>query len=139
MVCRMFSYRSLLVLGFDLAVALVAWVGSFLIRFNLDWPDAYNHEIFYGAIVLLLIQAVACRWAGLYRGMWRFASLPDLQSVLKAVMVYVFGLLLMVVFTYPGYVIPRSMSVLYHVLLLMLMGGGRVALSMWKIGRGSSR
>src|SRR3546814_4050982 len=92
----MFSYRSLLVLGFDLAVALVAWVGSFLIRFNLDWPDAYNHEIFFCAIVLLLIQAVAGRWAGLYRGLWRFCSLPDQQRVLKAVLVSGFGLLLMV-------------------------------------------
>src|SRR3546814_8716602 len=95
----MFSYRSLLVLGFDLAVALVAWVGSFLIRFNLDWPDAYNHEIFYCAIVLLLIQAVSCRWACLYRGMWRFASLPDLQRVLTSVIVSLFVLLLMFVFT----------------------------------------
>src|SRR3546814_12505308 len=112
----MFSYRSLLVLGFDLAVALVAWVGSFLIRFNLDWPDAYNHEIFYGAIVLLLIQAVACRWAGLYRGMWRFASLPALQRVLKAVLGFVFGLLLMVEFTATGYVIPRVIAGVFPVL-----------------------
>src|SRR3546814_19766568 len=64
--------------------------------------------------------------------MWRFASLPDLQRVLKAVMVSVFGLLLMVVFTPTGYVIPRSMTVLYPVLLLLLMGGGRVAWRMWK-------
>src|SRR3546814_18875807 len=106
----MFSYRSLLVLGFDLAVALVAWVGSFLIRFNLDWPDAYNPEIFYGAIVLLLIPPVACRWAGLYLGMWRFASLPALPRVFTAVLVSVFGFLLMLVFTPTGYVFPRLLA-----------------------------
>lgn len=128
----MLNYRSALVLAFDLIMALAAWVGSFLIRFNLHWPYAFNREIVYGGIVLMLVQVVACRWAGLYRGMWRFASLPDLQRVLKAVLVSIFALLLMVVFTPRDYVIPRSMVVLYPVLLFLLMGGGRVAWRMWK-------
>ena len=69
--------RSLLVFFFDLAAVAVAWLGGFLIRFNFDWPAEYNGKVLLGLAVLLAIHAAACRWAGLYRGMWLFASLPD--------------------------------------------------------------
>src|SRR5690606_21627041 len=81
------NFRSSLVFLFDLAAVLVAWVGAFSIRFNFDWPAGYERTIWLGLIPLLLAQLVACRWAGLYRGMWVFASLPDLKRVLKAVLV----------------------------------------------------
>jgi FlaA1/EpsC-like NDP-sugar epimerase len=128
----MLNYRLALVLAFDLMMVLVAWMGGFLIRFNFDWPYAYNEEVIVGGGLLLLVQLVACRWAGLYRGMWGFASIPDLRRVLKAVLVSTFALLLFTIFSKPHYLIPRSMVVLYPILLLLLMGGGRVAGRMWK-------
>jgi FlaA1/EpsC-like NDP-sugar epimerase len=128
----MLNYRLALVLAFDLIMVLVAWTGGFLIRFNFDWPYAYNREVIVGGGLLLMVQLAACRWAGLYRGMWGFASLPDLRRVLKAVLVSTFALLLFTIFSKPDYLIPRSMVVLYPILLLLLMGGGRVAGRMWK-------
>jgi FlaA1/EpsC-like NDP-sugar epimerase len=128
----MLNYRLALVLAFDLIMVLVAWTGGFLIRFNFDWPYAYNREVIVGGGLLLMVQLAACRWAGLYRGMWGFASIPDLRRVLKAVLVSTFALLLFTIFSKPDYLIPRSMVVLYPILLLLLMGGGRVAGRMWK-------
>src|SRR5574337_23546 len=74
------SFRSILVFLFDLGAVGVAWIGGFLIRFNFEWPAGYNDKIVLGLGVLLLVHAAACRWAGLYRGMWIFASLPDPRS-----------------------------------------------------------
>ncbi|MGB6105281.1 MAG: nucleoside-diphosphate sugar epimerase/dehydratase [Pusillimonas sp.] len=123
--------RIFLVFAFDLLMVVAAWVGGFLIRFNFTWPYSYNDEVIYGLLLLLGIQLVACRWAGLYRGMWRFASLSDLKRVIKAVAVATFALLLVVIFSKPYLLIPRSLVVLYPVLLLLLMAGGRVAWRMW--------
>jgi hypothetical protein len=39
----------------------------------------------WGLLFLLPAHAVACRIAALYRGIWMFASLPDLKRVLSAV------------------------------------------------------
>ena len=127
------STRSLLVMLFDLCAVLFSWGGGFLIRFNFSWQPSYEGKMLLGFAILVVVHAVACWWAGLYRGMWIFASLPDLKRVMKAVAVSASGLVSMVALDrFPGPAIPRSMLVLYPILLLGIMTGGRVAWRMWK-------
>ena len=126
------NFRSSLVFLFDLTAVVVAWIGAFLIRFNFDWPLGYEHTIWLGLVPLLLAQLVACQWAGLYRGMWVFASLPDLRRVLKAVVVSAAVMMLFTVFARGHAFVPRSIVLLYPLLLLLIMGGGRAAWRMWK-------
>ncbi|MGL1834083.1 polysaccharide biosynthesis protein [Rhodocyclaceae bacterium SMB388] len=127
------SIRSVLIFLFDLLAVVIAWVGGFLIRFNFTLPGQYTDKVLLGLGILLVIHALACRWAGLYRGMWIFASLPDLKRVLKAVVVSTIGLFALVAMDRTGGpVVPRSVLVLYPLLLLVVMGGGRAAWRMWK-------
>ena len=127
------SIRSVLVFLFDLLAVVVAWVGGMWIRFNFELPSDYTQKLWLGLGVLLVVHALACRWAGLYRGMWIFASLPDLKRVLRAVGVSALALVaLLALDRSPGPVIPRSMLILYPLLLLIVMGGGRAAWRMWK-------
>jgi FlaA1/EpsC-like NDP-sugar epimerase len=127
------NLRSILVFAFDLLAMVVAWVGGFLLRFNFEWPHHYTDLIVTGAIILLPVHAVICRWAGLYLGMWVFASLPDLRRVLKAVFASTVALGLLMLFYRPtALLVPRSLLVLYPLLLLMTMGGGRVIYRMFK-------
>jgi FlaA1/EpsC-like NDP-sugar epimerase len=125
--------RSMLVFLFDLAAVGVAWLGGLFVRFNFEWPVGYGGKPFVALLILLAVHALACRWAGLYRGMWIFASLPDLKRVLRAVGVSTVALMALLTLDHgPGPIIPRSMIVLYPVLLLIVMGGGRTAWRMWK-------
>ena len=137
------NLRSSLVFLFDLAAVLLAWLGAFLIRFNFEWPEGYEAALWTALIPLLIAQLAACRWAGLYRGMWVFASLSDLKRVLKAVGVSACVLLLFTVLARDHLVVPRSIVLLYPLLLLLIMGGGRAAWRMWKeyslYGRGSKK
>ncbi|MBS0512576.1 MAG: polysaccharide biosynthesis protein [Proteobacteria bacterium] len=127
------TIRSLLVFLFDLLAVVIAWVGGMWIRFNFDLPGLYAQKLFVGLGVLVVVHALACRWAGLYRGMWIFASLPDLKRVLRAVGISGLALVaLLALDRSPGPVIPRSMIVLYPLLLLVVMGGGRAAWRMWR-------
>lgn len=126
------SLRLTLVLLFDLCCVIVAWLGAFLLRFNFDWPYGYETTLWLVLLPLLLTQAITCRWAGLYRGMWLFASIPDLRRVLKAVASSALVLLVIASFAPTNIVIPRSIVILYPILLLMLMAGGRIAWRMWK-------
>ena len=126
------SLRSTLVLLFDLCCVIVAWLGAFLLRFNFEWPYGFEYTIQTSLFPLLLTQLVASRWAGLYRGMWIFASLPDLRRVLKAVIASAIVVLLIAALAPASLVIPRSVVILYPLLLLLLMGGGRIAWRMWK-------
>ena len=125
--------RSVFVFLFDLLAVAVAWFGGLWIRFNFVLPAEYVSVLLLGLVPLLTVHAVACRWAGLYRGMWIFASLPDLKRVLRAVGVSAMALLVLLALDRPpGPLIPRSMILLYPMLLLFVMGGGRAAWRMWK-------
>lgn len=127
------SLRSVAVFLFDLAAMLLAGLGSYAIRFNLDIPPAYFPKLWVGLGLLLVPHALACWYAGLYRGMWIFASLPDLKRVLKAVAISTVALFVLVAFDrMGGPVVPRSVLLLYPMLLLLIMGGGRAAWRMWK-------
>ncbi|OXR50235.1 polysaccharide biosynthesis protein [Pusillimonas sp. T2] len=126
------SVRSTLVLLFDLCCVALAWLLAFLLRFNFEWPTGYEKTLWIGLLPLLFAQGIACRWAGLYRGMWIFASIPDLRRVFKAVLTSAIVLLVMASLSPQDIIIPRSIVVLYPLLLLVFMGGGRLAWRMWK-------
>jgi FlaA1/EpsC-like NDP-sugar epimerase len=124
--------RSALVFLFDLSAACAAWIGTFLLRFNFEWPEEYSVPMAVGLMVLVPAHAIVCRWAGLYRGMWVFASLPDLSRVLRAVAVSSMALWAFVAVYRSVPAVPRSTLALYPMLLVIIMAGGRVAYRMWK-------
>jgi FlaA1/EpsC-like NDP-sugar epimerase len=127
--------RLIFVFVFDLLAAGIAWLGAFLLRFNLSWPAQFQLEIAYGAVAICIVQFIACRWVGLYRGMWSFASLSDLRRLSRAVMVSAVVVLIFALYARPSVIIPRSVVILYPLLLLMIMGGGRVAWRLWNESR----
>ena len=124
---------SFLVLLFDMSALVFAWVGGFLLRFNFDVPENFLPPLQWGLLLLAPVHALACRVAGLYRGIWLFASLPDLKRVLRAVALLTAGVgAFFVFFRYGEQLVPRSLLVLYPILLVLYMGGGRAAYRMWK-------
>ncbi|MDR1063397.1 MAG: polysaccharide biosynthesis protein [Azoarcus sp.] len=133
------TIRTALVILFDLLAVIAAWTGGLLIRFNFTLPP--DHDFHSGAGshtlvilgVLIVIHALACHWAGLYRGIWRFASVPDLQRALWAVAVSAVGLLAVkALYVGPGSALPRAMLVTYPLLLAVIMCSGRLTWRMWK-------
>ena len=127
------TFLSILVFLFDLSAVAFAWVGGFLLRFNLDLPPNFVVVMSWGLVFLVPAHALACRLAGLYRGIWMFASLPDLKRVLRAVGLSTIALLAFFAFYRHGQqLVPRSLLVLYPMLLILYVGGGRAAYRMWK-------
>ena len=72
----------------DLLSIPVAWIGAYWLRFNLGKIPA---EILSQALFILpwviLFQTIAFWVFGLYRGVWRFASVPDAIRIVKAIAV----------------------------------------------------
>ncbi|HSD39900.1 MAG TPA: nucleoside-diphosphate sugar epimerase/dehydratase [Rhodocyclaceae bacterium] len=126
------NYKTFLVFLFDLLAAGLAWAGAFWLRFNFSWPPDYANTMVLGAALILPVHGLACHVAGLYRGLWIFASLPDLKRVLKAVGGSLAAMAAFAILLHPQPAVPRSLIVLYPLLLIVLMGGGRIAYRMWK-------
>ncbi|MCB5189964.1 polysaccharide biosynthesis protein [Methylobacillus arboreus] len=116
----------------DIVVAVLAWWVAFLLRFNFDIPASFTQSMLESAVWVIPLQAVVFLLAGLYRGVWRFASLPDLQRLLRAIGISAV-LVVTVLFMVPYHgVVPRSVLIMDPMLLLLLMGGSRFAYRAWK-------
>jgi FlaA1/EpsC-like NDP-sugar epimerase len=118
--------RPVVVFVHDLLMVPVAWLASYWLRFNLnEIPPEYLSRALGTIPALMVVQALAFYWSGMYRGVWRFASLPDLIRILKAVAVGAaisFGLFFLLFWLDK---IPRSMVLLYPLLLSIFLSGPR--------------
>ena len=117
----------------DLVMVALAWLGAYWLRFNLSVPPAPELPTALTWLPLVvLVQAVIFRLIGLYRGIWRFASIPDLVRIGKAscLGISIVAAALFVVNRLHG--VPRSVIPLYPVLLLLLLAGPRLLYRIWK-------
>lgn len=124
--------RTFLALLHDIIVASIAWFAAYLLRFNFAVPEMHTQYMLESIAWVVPLQAIVFVAFGLYRGMWRFASIPDLKRIFIAVgaaSVLVAALLFMVKTTI---VVPRSVLVLDPLLLVLMMGGSRFAYRTWK-------
>lgn len=126
------NWRSLAVFGFDLGAVIVAWCAAFLIRFNGDLPAEYLVLMAQGLLILLPLEALIFRASGLYRGVWVFASLPDLLRILRAAAVSTVAIAVGALLLLPQPALPRMVWLTYPLLLILIMGGGRAAYRVFK-------
>ena len=119
----LFTKRSF-ALTHDLAAVVVCWFAAYWLRFNLAIPEPFVAGAFRSLLLVVIIHAPAYWLFGLYRGIWRYASLMDLRRIILTV---VFSALLVVVFVFMLSLadVPRSVLVLHPMLLIMVMGGSR--------------
>lgn len=104
----------------------IAWLGAYWLRFNLsDIPEEILSEALVALPWVIGLQTIAFWMFGLYRGVWRFASLPDLTRIIKAIIVGSLMALLGVFLISRLENFPRSVIPLYSILLLLLLGGSR--------------
>jgi FlaA1/EpsC-like NDP-sugar epimerase len=128
------NWRSWLAVAFDLAAVAIAWAASFLLRYNFDLPEAARSAILDSLPWAILVHALTFRAFGLYRGMWRYASLPDLKRILAAVALasLIVPLVLFMIARLAD--VPRSVLILHPLLLVIAMGGARFVYRSWKDG-----
>ncbi len=122
----------LAVMAHDLAMVWVCWQGLHYIRYALQ-PTPLPLEPFSSTVLIVMVAQGLVSWrVGLYRGLWRFASVPDLLNIFKA---SVLGLLAVVagLFFYSRLdLVSRAALLLYPFVLTMLLGAPRLIFRAWK-------
>jgi len=116
----------------DLGMAVVAWCLAWWIRFNLTIPFPEWEVCLYTLPFVVLIQSILFHHFSLYRGLWCFASLQDLWNIFRAAILgaMIITLCLFIIFRLEG--VPRSIPVLYPLLLIIFLGGPRLGFRLWK-------
>jgi len=129
-----FIHPRIAVVLHDLAMAALAWWIAKLLRYALKPDEIVSFQMLEIPIVLL-VQGLIFRWTGLYRSVWRFASLPDLWNILRAAVFGAIGIYA-ALFLYDRLEnVPRSVLLLYPILLALLLGSPRLIYRYWKDSR----
>src|SRR6476661_938975 len=68
----------------DLSMVWLVWYGLHWMRYAVEPTAPALPAWSVETAVVLLVQGLVFWQAGLYRGLWRFASVPDLWNILKA-------------------------------------------------------
>lgn len=116
----------------DLAMVWLVWQGLNRLRFGME-PHPPEFPLWSIEIgLVLVVQALVFWQVGLYRGLWRFASVHDLLNILKASVAGLAGVLF-VLFLYSRMSeTPRSVFVLYPLVLMGMLGAPRLLYRAWK-------
>ncbi len=119
----------------DLAMVWLAWYLMNLVRYSFV-EEAPAVALFGPELPLVLgAQGLVFWWTGLYRGLWRFASLPDLWNIARAGVFGVLGISLALFLFSRLEGVPRSVLLLYPVALVVLLGAPRLLYRFWKDSR----
>jgi FlaA1/EpsC-like NDP-sugar epimerase len=99
-------------------------VALFLRLFGTDY-DIDDRTVIAGVAAMAIIGAGVFRLSGLYRGVWRYASINDLYAIARAVTLTV------LIFTFFMFVwarldeVPRSLPFINWLVLMAMLGGPR--------------
>lgn len=125
----------LAVVAHDMLMVWIAWTTVSMLRWSLE-PNPSPVTLFGVETWLVLAsQGLIFWWTGLYRGLWRFASVPDIWNIFRAC---VLGALAAAItlFLYNRLVtVPRTVLAIYPLVLAVLLGVPRLLYRYWKDSR----
>jgi FlaA1/EpsC-like NDP-sugar epimerase len=127
-----FFHPRIAVVLHDLAMVALAWYLAKVFRLSFE-PTSTMKALKAAEITLVIVlQGAILWWTGLYRGLWRFASLPDLYNIARAAAVgaAAVGISLFLFDRLSN--TPRTTLLFYPVLLTVLLGGPRLIYRYWK-------
>jgi FlaA1/EpsC-like NDP-sugar epimerase len=127
------SRRAVFAFAHDLAMAALSFVLALYLRVGDEMMTILEPKliVLYG-VAFTLIAGVVFLVTGLYRGIWRYASLPDLFNIARAAaLTGLIFLPVMFLFTRLD-TLPRSFLLINWLVLVALLGGPRLGYRLFK-------
>jgi len=127
----------LTVVAHDLVMVWACWQVLHRLRYAM-LADPPPFPFWSAEIAIVLVAQGLVFWrVGLYRGLWRFASVPDLWNILKAALLGLLALALGLALYNRLGTVPRTVLVLYPFVLVGLLGMPRLLFRAWKDNQNS--
>lgn len=124
--------RNRFIFAADLLFIIACVVGSYMLRFELGFTfKKYMHSMYWMIGVALVIKPLVYYKFGLYRRLWNYASIKEMQLILLAVtaasaIVSTVIILLASFSVFIGF--PRSVLIIDWILSLIAVGGVRFSI-----------
>ncbi|MFN2489700.1 MAG: polysaccharide biosynthesis protein [Actinomycetota bacterium] len=121
---RVAFYWRVLVLLFHVAVAVLAYVLAYLVRFDLPLSRVIEEKLVFTTPLLVASTLVVFPRFKVFQGLWRYVSMRDVLAMIKAKTITSL-VFLGAVYGVFGYGVPRSVLVLDWILCVALLVGMR--------------
>lgn len=126
--------RTYLAFSHDLIMAALSLLIAFYLRVG---SDIYYKQVFwpvlaYSIPLYAITAAITFRAVGMYKGIWRYASIPDLVAIGKGVTISLGLFIILLFITTRLENFPRSVPVIQWFLLICMLGGPRFLYRSWR-------
>ena len=131
----MFSFfrnKANLVYLHDIFVTAICLNLSIFLRLGTEYSSIPNTIIIYGTILITIIGAIVYRLTGLYKGIWRYASINDLINIVKASSITIAAFLIFMFAITRLENFPRSVLFINWFVLIMSLSGSRAIYRLYK-------
>ncbi len=122
----------LLIVAHDLVMVWLCWQLLHFVRYAM-LPQSPSYPLWSSEIAIVIAgQGLVFWWMGLYRGLWRFASLPDLWNIVKACALGFIAIMVGLFFYNRFGELPRTVLAFYPFALVAFLGLPRLLYRAWK-------
>ncbi len=135
----MFKNKRFLLFITDAIIVMGCFYGGFLFRFDGRIPAKEIIEFKKLIWIVIVVRLASYYLFGLYRGMWRYAGIKDLLSILKAATIGSLIVAGIVFFRREQFTCPRTVFPVDWLLNVILIGGERFVIRMLREIRGRGR
>lgn len=126
------SRRALVAFLHDVAMAALAFVMALVLRLGSGAFEALEQGLWLPAVIFTAVAAGVFLLTGLYRGVWRYASLSDLVAIVRAATLALLVFLPVTFLLTRLEQVPRSAFVIAWFLLVSLLAAGRIGYRIYK-------
>ena len=124
--------RTFIAIGHDIVVAALVWTFTFSLRWNFELDRSTQIILFQTLPAVLAVQVGCFVYFGLYRGIWRYASIHDMRLIAMSVGTSALIIPILLLLWRNGLGVPRSLYFLNPLLLILFMCAGRLLYRWWK-------
>jgi FlaA1/EpsC-like NDP-sugar epimerase len=134
---RILRHPRAAVIGHDLMMVVLSWLAAGFIVRNAGFAGIIASLPTWGELSLILLIQGLVLWAtGLYKGLWRFASFPDLWNIARAALFGTILISVMLAVFFPSD-LRQELGVMlaYPGVLFLALGVPRMCYRFWKDSR----
>ena len=121
----------LLVLGVDALLVAMAWCMAYLVRFDFNIPKHEWYWFKWVLPILVVTKLITFYYFDLYRGMWRYTSIADLISIIKAATISSFLIIIFILFRTRFEAISRGVFLIDLCFTVLAISGFRLAIRLY--------
>lgn len=122
-----FHFRKAVLFFLQLIIIASSFLMALALRFDFEIPEIYLAQGLKYLLPLVLIKLSVFWYFGLFSGWWRYVSLDDLITIMKANLLAFLAFVAYVVLVHRAEHLPRSVLILDGVFCFVLIGGIRFA------------